>query len=344
MEELESILSVKGIQEEAFVTKMVTSFNEEGYDSMDLDTSRNRFFILAISVIRNSGLTQFLEVGPGASAKLTNYILSNECRDVMCEYQESSYVVAIEVNADSAERARISLHKHNPKRYKLVCGDAVDICNQDCFKEAFECLVAEVIGFVASCEGQCRILHAAAPCLKPHVRFAPRRFATYLTPYTGDLPEAIGTDDAVRIRHLSFTRLMKNKFVAKDSAALRIEEWDSTAMGEATSRTFESRMQFPAGVTALVGHIRLDQGSETSEWCSSAPWCTAKHRAKNWDNLIIQLSAEFSGREVHLRSTVSAFTGNPTYKLKFSCAQTGRLFEKELVFSTTDLVHMRRLG
>lgn len=46
-----------------------------GYGSMSQDTHRNEYFKSAMDEIWKQGATKFLEVGPGADAKLTKYVL-----------------------------------------------------------------------------------------------------------------------------------------------------------------------------------------------------------------------------------------------------------------------------
>lgn len=325
----------------AYVTKMTDAYDEEGYESLSMDLYRNRYFIMAIASIRNKGLSNFIEIGPGSDAKLTHYILEPRPDLVNAKFHDASKVVAIETNRKSFEKATQSLRHYDKNRAKLIYGDAVKVL-ANASGQLFDCLVAEVIGFVASCEGQCRLVHAVKPLIKSSGEFVPRRFSTYLVPYTGELPKAISKANIIRVRHRAFTRLLKNKHVEKNDI-LTLEEWDSKTIKAGKLATFHSTAKMPIGVTALVGFIRLEQG-KSSDWCSSAPWAANRHRATNWDNFVIPLPPHFSGIEIHLESKTSTFQENPHYSLQFTnTAQTNRAPLK-LEFRTSDLVNMPRLG
>ena len=325
----------------AYVAEMTDAYDEEGYESMSMDTYRNRYFIMAIASIRNQGLSDFIEIGPGADAKLTHYILGSRSDIVNAKFRDASKVLAIETNRKSFDKATQSL-RHYKNRAKVIHGDAVKVL-ANASGQLFDCLVAEVIGFVASCEGQCRLVYTVKPFIKPAGKFVPRRFSTYLVAYTGELPAAVRKDNIIRVRHRAFTRLFKNKHVEKN-IILTLEEWDSETIEAAMPATFHSTAKMPFGVTSLIGYIRLDQGKSSDAWCSSAPWHAKKHRATNWDIFVIKLPPHFSGSKMHLESKTSTFQDNPHYSLKFTNTTRTTSAPLMLNFSTRDLVNMDRVG
>jgi hypothetical protein len=303
-------------------------FSEEGYASMSLDAKRNRFFILALCNARREGAVSYVEVGPGADAKLTRYILDVGRRVGM---PDDTRVVAIEANARSLERAREALRGYGGDRVQLRGGDAAKLLPG----MRADCLVAEVVGFVASCEGQCRLVRAASSLFSSSSahsllsRFVPLRFGTFLCPYSGPVSSPLGeegdaTGGLYRCRHASFRRKFGTKHVGP-SLRLVLEDWDSASIvaaegrraGESllSPRVFESHVLLSTPATAFVGFVELRQREE-DVWCSSAPWAEAAHRATNWDVSVLQLPRPMRGR-VSLRSEVSAFGPTPTYALSF---------------------------
>ena len=301
------------------------------------DAKRNRFFILALCNARREGAVSYVEVGPGADAKLTRYILDVGRRVGM---PDDTRVVAIEANARSLEKAREELRRYGGDRVQLRGGDAAKLLPG----MRADCLVAEVVGFVASCEGQCRLVRAASslfPSSSAHSllsRFVPLRFGTFLCPYSGPVSSPLGeegdaTGGLYRCRHTSFRRKFGTKHV-DPSLRLVLEEWDSASIVAAegrggvpteaegdesllSPRVFESHVMLSTPATAFVGFIELRQREEEEGvFCSSAPWAEAAHRATNWDVSVLQLPRPMRGR-VSLRSEVSAFGPTPTYALSF---------------------------
>ena len=75
------------------------------------------------------GRSRFLEIGPGADAKLTHYILSAR-PEVAPAQQTSSSVTAIESNHNRFEKARVELERYNRRRggrATVILGDALTI-------------------------------------------------------------------------------------------------------------------------------------------------------------------------------------------------------------------------
>ena len=356
------------VRKNAFVANMTDAYDTEGYKSMSGDIARNDYFIHSIGEIRNANrsstgvrrlsttndsITKFIEIGPGADAKLTHYILSSR-EDVFPNVRFKSTVLAIEVNNNSAIAAERHLSQYNtraftreiPVRVKVEVGDAVEVLKKhtlvEPFKPPFQCMVAEVIGYVASCEGQCRLVRAVTNVnrMTPEF-FVPLNFSTYLSPYTGTLPDdwkkaiVASKKGVVRIRHLSAKRHLHSKDISQDK--LILEEWNSLTLNHKGEEVnFESSVNAwsgkMSGYCLFVGFIQLDQGPD-SPWCSSKPSERKKRRATNWDNLLILLPRTFADNNVTLKSSINPFLDNPTYVLNFSAKDVTH----KISFTTKDL-------
>jgi ubiquinone/menaquinone biosynthesis C-methylase UbiE len=96
------------------------AYSVEGYDSMNLDLVRNRFFRKAIrAAARARPGAQWVEVGCGASALLTRMVLDE---DPLC------CITAFEINSAATALARRRL-RENPAytgRWMIVNADAKD--------------------------------------------------------------------------------------------------------------------------------------------------------------------------------------------------------------------------
>ena len=294
-----------GKRKQETVTAMTDAYDDEGYASMSMDTYRNRYFIQAIMHARKNGASRFLEIGPGADAKLTQYVLNVDDRLLRPPSMPVS-VTAIEVNPKSFTKAQSILGD----RANLVLGDAVEVLKTN--SNSFDCMLAEVIGFIASCEGQCRLLRAVAPHMGEPMCI-PQIFGTYLCAYSGNEP---AVDAFHRCRHVAFHRFYKKAHV-NTHARLTMEEWNANevCMSNRTDYTFDTSMEV-TDACALVGFIELRQiTSEERVMCSSAPWETRKHRAENWDVFIIPLKSRISG-PIRLRSSPHVFSAQPSYDLE----------------------------
>lgn len=331
------------------VTEMTDAYDDEGYESMSLDTYRNKYFIDAILDVRLKGATSFLEIGPGADAKLTRYVLDIDSRideEVKIKrneiFRNPTQVLAIEINQQSFERASEQLHKYK-NRIDLRLGDAIQVLEQQKKgKQMFDCMIAEVIGFIASCEGQCRLIRAVAPYLNENVNyFIPQIFGTYFCAYKGD---NISTDPFYRCRHKAFTRFHKHGLVVQDKRLI-LEEWNSVdLLKEAkTSNAKESSIKFQSSihveeVSSLIGFIELKQSENIM--CSSASWSPRKKRAENWDLFILPFSKKVTGT-LRMESTPQVFGLHPIYKFDIF------LDDKPLShfeISLNDLLTCRRYG
>ena len=270
------------------------AYNNEGYVSMSMDHNRNRYFIKSINKIKES-VDDFLEIGPGADAKLTDMILDDpigaQPRFMMIDGEPKlrlTTVTAIESNEDSFWKAREYLQKYNTKnpRATVIYGDANELL-EEYTGPKFGCVVMEIIGFVASCEGQCSLLRSVAPHLRPGAFAVPARFGTFLCPYTG---ERFFDDDQVpfRVRNRSADNHLE-KSELHPGKRLTLEDWDAKNIEEGvqsdSSRVFESTVDLPEQSTALVGFIELHN---EDQWCSSGHW-TRRNRATNWDLFVVPL-------------------------------------------------------
>lgn len=311
------------------VVDVTKNYDNEGYDSMSLDHNRNLYFIESIKGMKdiiqliNEGKeqprrrprsqgTDFLEIGPGADAKLTKMILNDQVGDK----PTFMTVTAIESNRRSYEEAKKELDKFNTRRKRATIyhGDANKVLGSQLKESKFACVVMEIIGFVASCEGQCSLLRSVTPHLRDPPLAVPARFGTFLCPFTG---KRFDYQVPFRVRNKSADKhLKKSELHLKD--CLTVEDWDATNIEQNvqddSSRVFESTVDLPENSTALVGFIKL---RNDHNWCSSGHW-TEKNRATNWDLFVIPLPETVTRGSLRLKSTVKAFTTQPEYLLEFS--------------------------
>lgn len=290
------------------VTTITDAYDNEGYASMSMDTYRNRYFIEAILHARLNGASRFLEIGPGADAKLTQYVLNIDDR-LRRPPSTPVSVTAIEVNPSSFEKA----HSIIGNRANLVLGDAVEVLKTNA--NSFDCMLAEVIGFIASCEGQCRLLRAVAPHIQREKgpMCIPQIFGTYLCAYSGSEPKVNAFH---RCRHRAFERFYAKAHV-NPRDRLTMEEWnaDEVCASKRNEYSFDTSMEV-TDACALVGFIELRQyTSDQRVMCSSAPWESRKHRAENWDVFVIPLNGRISGL-IRLCSSPCVFSAQPSYDLK----------------------------
>lgn len=320
------------------VVGATANYDDEGYDSMSLDHNRNRYFIDSINGVKDN-VTDFLEIGPGADAKLTKMIMEDQIGD----QPRFPTVTAIESNKYSFEEAKKKLKKYNARRRKratVMYGDANEVLGKKLEGSPFGCVVMEIIGFVASCEGQCSLLRSVTPHLRKDAFAVPARFGTFLCPYTGG---RFGHQVPFRIRNLSANKHLEKSKLHPEQR-LTVEDWEAVKIEEGvqgdSSRVFESTVDLPEDSTALVGFIELRNGDL---WCSSGHW-TGKNGATNWDLFVIPLPEGVTQGPLSLTSTVRAFTTEPTYTLAFSAGETGS-FSVELKFPDMfDTQRMPRIG
>jgi len=277
-------------------------YDTEGYDSMSLDRFRNLFFLKSIiQACSVNNCRSFIEFGTGAHAKLTKMILDIHRHIGNCD----AHVITYEVNPASARSAHRLLASYGA-RVKLVLGDIVDMQTMDV---AHDCLIGEVIGCIASCEGQCRILSRLRDC---QVRcYIPGRFGTYACAYTGVTP-ALSCPH--RCRGRTFARIYGNKHVQQTSQ-LTIEEWTArdVHLYGCHNEPFVSEIVV-RDASAIVSFIVLDQSTDCLT-CSSAPWTERRARAENWDVFVFPLTQRVTGR-LRMRSLVNAVSVDPSYRIQ----------------------------
>ena len=313
------------------VTSITDAYEHEGYASMSLDMFRNRYFIQAIMNTRMNDASRFLEIGPGADAKLTRYILSVDDR-LSNPPQTEIHVTAIEVNPNSFDKAQYVLIGFD--RVNLILGDAAEVLKTN--PKSFDCTVAEVIGFVASCEGQCRLLRAVAPHMDGCMHI-PQIFGTYLCAYSGDEPEV---HEFHRCRHVAFERFYKKAHVIKDRR-LVMEEWNANEICASDDIVYEFDSSIEVkDACALVGFIELRQATDRGlVMCSSAPWEVRKHRAENWDVFVLPFKSRISGT-IELHSVPRVFGMHPSYDITIQNSAT----TIRMNLTLDRLLHCLRLG
>ena len=294
-------------------------YDDEGYDSMSLDRYRNLFFIRALQHERRvHESARFLEIGTGADAKLTRYILNLDYPVDRCVVEDPPLVTAVEMNPLSFDKAVAKLGRC--ARLDMRLGEATTVVGRH---ESFDCVVAEIIGMIASCEGQCRILRHLPASTD---RFVPQTFATLLYAYSGS---ACTTTQLHRCRSRRFGRAFQKKNVATD-VHLVLEDWDALRVhqgGYSDEQVFRSQMDV-TNACALIACVEMTYEDLS---CSSAPWAPRARRADNWDVVILPLPRRVSGRLCLYSSTRVAdavpkyaldlsLNGEPLHSLRFDLA------------------------
>lgn len=355
---LESIkeCQVLVLDKDPFVSKpgnsaiaVVDEYDNEGYGSMNQDTKRNIYFIRAIIALRNDGVKGFLEIGPGADAFLTKTaILNTNNSEVRLDVLQDSRVLAIEANKNSfekatqvlrkrgyGERATVLLTESNEETLEYI--ESKKLAEKRDWPEAF---VAEIIGFIASLEGQCTILRTLSSVLHGVQHFVPRLFGTFLSPCTMTLTEEMQSLDHWRVpnRHAGGNALPRESVSTHQPFVL--EWWDSVdheQWKEGKAVCFTSSTTLPAGTTCLAGSIVLSQDPGLEDWCTSAIWAESNAlKAKSWDLAVFKLPYPISKDErATVISVVQPFLGNPTYRITLE-VDDERVMDR--VFDTDTLI------
>lgn len=323
------------------VLSATTLYDQEGHGSMNVDLARNRYFIKAIDEAWLQGASNFLEIGPGANAKLTMLILNVDTRlldhplgiERRAVEDEGAFVTRSRSHAGST-RPRVTAIEFNPRsaakarqlvgnRCVVMEGDAATLLSNGSVSASdFDCILAEVIGLVASCEGQCRLLMAAGPQAEPLVHI-PAQFGTYFCASS----EEARLDEPYRRRRRGF-----GSSRVAGGARLTLEFWDAkeickmaNTLTEASERKFITTISV-SDAKCLIGFVELRQeGSPHPVWCTSAPWAETTHAALNWDLLVLPLSRRVSGR-IRMVSDVRPFGLHPSYQIQVFDEQNEALF------------------
>jgi len=148
----------RAVADSAGMEKLIETYNTEGYSCMNLDTKRNKVYQAAIESLVREGKLQWLEVGPGASALLTQMVL---------KAHDETHIVAVEGNSASADAAVRALKDRYGDRKSalqwevhrgLVGTPAVASTLLDSGR-TFQCVLQEILGFFASSEGVAYVIH-----------------------------------------------------------------------------------------------------------------------------------------------------------------------------------------
>ena len=124
-------------------------YEDTGYECMDTDVQRNKYFTGAIKEAVKQGYFNWVEVGPGALGTLSKMIL---------KAHSDTKLVAVEAVVSSVKSLKTKLRKWlQANRANIVQGLAGKIS-----LEGVECdvLIGEVLGHVSSSEGWTATLHA----------------------------------------------------------------------------------------------------------------------------------------------------------------------------------------
>ncbi len=145
-------------------------YTENGYQSMDSDVFRNKWFQDALIYFSSQHCHNWLEIGPGASGTLSRMVLDASAENCL---------TAIEANSDSAECVRDILSVYGDRVSVLnAFAETATIPSDNCYNG----LVAEVLGHFASSEGYIFILNSCKARLKDTVAFIPEAFGTLFVP------------------------------------------------------------------------------------------------------------------------------------------------------------------
>ena len=170
---LESICALAVQKDRLNVWTLCNDYCDDDYDAMDDDANRNAAYQRAFDAAAQSGCTEFLEIGCGASATLTRLAL---------RAGRGTRVTAFEVNPHSAAAAARQLAaelggaQKAAQRAAVVVGRSTSstdsssafVLGHSELTRRFEVLVHEVFGLFASSEGGPRMLaHARAAYLAP---------------------------------------------------------------------------------------------------------------------------------------------------------------------------------
>jgi hypothetical protein len=155
----------------ADIRATLLQYNDEGYECMSHDAVRNVRYDLAVSQRVREGKRKWLEIGPGAHAKLTKMVLKNH----------GTTVVAVEGNPLAAEEAKHQLAGFGDAA-KVICGLSTDAHAIQQIRGASYTLVQEILGLLASSEGICAILADLRKSAIQLDALVPTRAATFCAP------------------------------------------------------------------------------------------------------------------------------------------------------------------
>lgn len=177
------------------VVTMTTTYEGEGYASMNLDTVRNRFYKGMLSSLKGEGDITIMDIGTGASALLTTFAL---------KILPKAYVVAVEANKPHAKKARAVLKAlaNAGGRWKVIY-NVVGPKTVHLLPET-DYAIHELLGFLAGSEGVDNVI---TPIMKKDIvgYSLPQYAASYCYPVT--LNES-ALKDVIRIKFGTKTMLM----------------------------------------------------------------------------------------------------------------------------------------
>jgi hypothetical protein len=196
--------------------QLVGNYLKEGYGSMTQDSVRNRRYALAVAALAGArpngahvrrgaalaGADRWLEIGPGANAVLTQYVLAAGAR-----------VVSVEGNAAPAASARLTVKEHGAAA-RVLHGMSTDAGIVAALREEiaasgeFKAIVHELLGFFAGSEANVHVWNElrAAGIINAGVKSVPRRAGTFICPVLAEAHDFnVCYSSPVYIVHNAFT-------------------------------------------------------------------------------------------------------------------------------------------